>query len=207
MHRLVIAVPLLLASAPAWAGGIGILATGGIHTERLFFYSDADPDGNVYSDIDDYDQYQLTQTLPNGGLGFDLALGDRDDKIIGDCRFYWLMDGPQVDPAELTQQVEKDHVVGAYREEARHVGLGMVGLSWGIVGDPDKFLLGAIGHVGSAFITTDHTEYLAFDIGPGVTYRVARQIQLFGDVSYQGRHRKGFTHSVNGFVGARYMFD
>lgn len=207
MRRTLTAVSLLLAGPAAYAGGIGIIATGGAHTENVYFYSNADPDGNPYSDIDDYDQYQISQTIPNLGAGLDLALGDRDDRIIGDCRFYWMMDSPQTDPATLTEQVAEDTVVAAFREKPRHLGLAMIGLSWGVVGDPANFQVNAVGHVGSAFITIDHTEFLAFDIGPGVSYRVARQVQLFGDVLYQGRYRKGFTHSVNGFVGARYMFD
>lgn len=206
MRPVVIAASLMFAG-PAFAGGIGILATGGAHSETVYFYSDQSPDGAAYSDINDYDQYQIAQTLPSAGLGIDLALGDRDDKIIGDCRFYWMMDSPQKDPAALTQLVDPEHVVAAWREKPRHLGLGMVGLSWGIVGDPSKFTFGAVGHVGSAFVTFDHTEFLAFDIGPGVTLRAARQVQLFADVVYQGRYHKGITHSVNAFVGARYMFD
>jgi hypothetical protein len=206
MRRTLTALTLFVAG-PAQAGGIGILATGGAHTERVYFYSNADDEGNPYSDIDDYDQYQLTQTLPSAGAGLNLILGDRDDRIVGDCRFYWLMDSPQTDPATLTQSVEPETVVAAFREKPRHLGLGMVGLSWGIIGDPANFQLNAVGHVGSAFITLDHTEFLAFDIGPGVSLRATRQVQLFADVLYQGRFRKGFTHSVNGFVGARYLFD
>jgi hypothetical protein len=207
MHRIVVAALSLLLTAPAYAGGLGVLATGGAHTERVYFYSNADPDGNPYSDIDDYDQYQITQRLANVGGGLNLVLGDRDDRIIGDCRFYWLMDSPQTDPADADTSVPASNIVASYRDKARHLGMGMVGLSWGIVGDPAKFQLGAVGHVGAAFLTVDHTEFLAFDIGPAVTYRVARQVQVFGDFVYQGRHRKGFTHSGNLTVGARYMFD
>ena len=206
MHRIAIATLSLTFATQAHAGGLGVLMTGGSHTERVFFYSNADPDGNPYSNINDYDQYEVTQNLLHFGSGLNLVLGDRDDRIVGDCRFYWLMDTPQHDPSD-SGSVPKENVVATYRDNSRHIGMGMVGLSWGIIGNPSNFMFGAIGHVGSAFITADHTEFLAFDIGPSVTYRVARQIQLFGDVSYQGRHRKGFTHSVNAFVGARYMVD
>jgi hypothetical protein len=207
MHRILVAALSLLLTAPAYAGGLGVLATGGAHTERVYFYSNTDSEGNAYSDIDDYDQYEITQRLANVGGGLNLVLGDRDDRIIGDCRFYWLMDAPQINPVDSDTSVPADNIVASYRDKARHVGMGMVGLSWGIVGDPSKFQLGAVGHVGAAFLTVDHTEFLAFDIGPAVTYRVARQVQLFGDVVYQARHRKGFTHSGNVTVGARYMFD
>lgn len=205
--RLVVTAALALLASPAWAGGVGVLATGGAHTEKVFFYSDHTTDGVEYSDIDDYDQYEMSQTLPNFGTGFELILGDRDDRIMGNCRFYWVMDSPQKDPAETTDQVDPAYVVAAYREDPRHVGLGLVGLSWGIVGRPEKFQLVAIGHVGSAFLTTDHTEFLALDLGPGVTYKASRQVQLFADVSYQARFRKDWSQSVNGFLGARYLFD
>lgn len=207
MHRIVIAALSLSLSAPAYAGGLGILATGGAHTEKVYFYSSADPDGNPYSNINDYDQYEVTQRLPNLGGGLNLVLGDRDDRIVGDCRFYWLMDTPQRDPSGSTTQVAQENIVATYRDNARHVGIGTIGLSWGIIGDPANFQFGAVGHVGAAFITVDHTEFLVLDIGPAVTYRLARQMQLFGDVVYQARQRTVFTHSANATVGVRYMFD
>jgi hypothetical protein len=203
------ATALFFASPAAHAGGVGVIAMGGAHTEDVYFYSKVDEDGNSYSDINDYDQYKAVQTLPTMGAGVNLVLGDRDDRIIGDCRFYWMMDGAQQDPALDTALVKdpSENVVAAYREQPRHTGIALVGLSWGLVGNPDNFQLGAVGHIGSAFVTLDHTEFLTYDIGPSVTYRVTRQVQLFGDVVYQGRYRKTFSHSVVGFAGARYMFD
>lgn len=208
MRRAITAASLFLAS-DAFAGGIGILATGGVHNETVYFYSKVDEDGNEFASIDDYDQFQVKQMLPTIGSGLSLALGNRDNRIIGDCRFYWIMDSPQHDPAQDTTLVTNpsENVVAAYREQSRHLGLGMVGLSWGIVGSPQNFQLGAVGHIGAAFLTADHTEFLAFDLGPGVTWRLNRQVQLFGDVAYQARLRKELTHSVNAVVGARYMFD
>ncbi len=200
---------LALFSATAEAGGVGVLATGGAHTENLYYYSSVDPDGNAYPSLDDYDQYQTTETLPHMGGGFEFLMGDRDDKIIGVTRFYYLQDAAQIDPAtgSLPPGVTPGSVVSEHRDEVRHQGVGLIGLSWGLVGDPNKFQLNAVGHMGAAFITTDHTEFLSVDVGPGVSYRVARQVQVFADVTYQFRYRKGFTHSGNVFAGARYMFD
>lgn len=196
----------LAAVAPAYAGGLGVLATGGAHTEPLYYYSNADSDGNRYTNLKDYDQYKALQTLPQMGLGINLILGDRDDEIMGDCRFYWMMDSAQQDPAKYGE-VPQDNLVAAYRETPRHLGIGAIGLSWGLVGDPSKFQLAAVGHVGSAFITADHTEFLLADIGPGVTYRANRQVQVFADAAYQARFRKVLNHSVVATVGARYLFD
>ena len=206
--RLVIgAVLLIVPVSPALAGGLGVLATGGMHTEQVHFYSDHSPDGDEYSNVSDYDQYSLIQTLPSLGGGLELILGDRDDRIMGSVRALYINDGSQTNPAELTGEVDPDFVVGAFREKDRHLGFVMVGLSWGIIGDPGGLQLAAVGHVGSAFLTLDHTEFLAFQAGPGLTYQASRQIQLFGDAQYQGRFRKGLTHSFMASAGARYLFD
>lgn len=200
-------VTLALLTPTAEAGGVGVLATGGMHNEKLYFYSDADENGNAYPSLADYDQYELSETLGHTGGGLEFLLGDRDDKIVGVTRFYYLADLPQTDPATVTSEVDPAHVVAEYRDGVRHLGIGLIGLSWGIVGDPNGFQFNAVGHMGAAFLTTDHTEFLTVDLGPGVSYRVARQVQLFADATYQMRYRKGFTHSGNVFVGARYMFD
>ena len=208
MRRVLTAAALFL-SSPALAGGLGVIATGGAHTEKVYFYSKVDPDGVEYENLDDYDQFKSTQTLPNFGAGLNLVLGDRDDRIVGDCRFFWNIDSAQQDPATKTDLVQNpaENLVSVHRDKPRHTGIGLVGLSWGILGNPANFQFGAVGHVGSGFVTSDHTEFLVFDIGPGVSYRVARQLQIFGDVVYMARFRKKFTHSVNGYAGVRYMFD
>ena len=52
-----------------------------------------------------------------------------------------------------------------------------------------------------------HTEFLAFDMGPTVMYKVSRGIQLNADIVYQARFRKGFSHGPTGHLGVRYLFD
>ena len=206
---------LALLSDPAEAGGLGVVATGGAHTEQVYYYSSRSPEGAPYSDLEDYDQYDMTQTLPNFGGGLELVLGDRDDRIVGLFRFYYNMDGAQKDPASLdsdqrgdeTTPVASEDVVANVRDTARHIGIGSVGLSWGFLGDPGGFQFGAVGQVGAGLVTIDHTEFLLVGLGPMVTYKFARQAQLFADVQYELRIRNDFQHSVAGFAGARYLFD
>lgn len=199
----------LFLAAPAQAGGVGLLLNGGLHTEDVYFYSkvnSADPTVE-YSDVNDYEQFQLVEFVPNYGGGLELILGDRDDRILGSFRLYYNQDAPQVDPATVTDEVAPANVVAAYREDPHHVGVAYIGLSWGFLGDPANFQFGASGHLGSGFLTTDHTEFLTFDLGPMVSYRFARQTVLFADLVYQGRIRKEVSHGANFFAGIRYMFD
>jgi len=206
---------LVLLSDPADAGGLGVVATGGAHTEQVYYYSSRSPSGAPYSDLADYDQYDMTQTLPNLGAGLELLLGDRDDRIIGLFRFYYNMDAAQKNPADLdpdkrgdeTSPVASEDVVANVRDTARHIGIGSVGLSWGFLGEPDGFQFGGIGQIGAGLVTEDHTEFLLVGLGPMVTYKFARQAQLFADVQYEVRIRDELQHSVAGFAGARYLFD
>ena len=206
--RLGIAAALaFLSSAPAHAGGLGVLAIGGAHTEDLFYYSSRGPNGGQLNDVDDFPQFELTETIPNLGAGLELILGDRDDRIVGSVRAYYSGDLPQTDPAEITTEVDPRFVVGEFRDSTRHLGFMMVGMSWGILGDPNGFQFGAVGHVGGAIVTEDSTEFIAMQIGPMVTYKTSRQVQLFGDLQYQGRFRRNYNHGANLVVGARYLFD
>ncbi len=199
-----------MVAVPAQAGGFGVLLTGGAHSEKLWFHSNlATSDSGetvLLSDPSDFEKFEVTQTLPHAGTGLELILGDRDDKILGSFRFYYLMDTPQQDPSD-DAGVPAENVIVAYRSDARHIGMGMVGLSWGIIGKPESFQLGASGHVGSGFLTTDHTEFLAVDLGPMVTYKLTRQMQAFADVGWQARFRKGWSQGVNATAGVRYLFD
>lgn len=190
----------------AHAGGIGLVTTGGFHTERVYFYDRTDDDGNLYVDWRDYEQRQMSQSLGNGGAGIELVLGDRDDRILGVFRGFWNMDTPQLNPADVSGIPAAD-VVANHRERARHSGIAMIGLSWGIVGDPSGFQFGATGHVGSGFLTNDHTEFLTADIGLTANYRIARQMQAFADVVYVMRYRKEFSSGANAYLGVRYLFD
>ncbi len=201
---------LLLLASSAQAGGIGIFGTGGVHTEKLYYYSNvATVDGQSVpiADPADYPAFDITEILPSAGGGLELVLGDRDEKINGTFRFWAWADLPQVPAAEVVTDLAPENVVEAPRDTTRAIGMGMVGLNFGLIGDPDAALFGFTAHMGSGFLTTDHTEFLMADIGPQASYALTPAIRLTGDVVYTMRHRKGFSHGVNAYVGARYMFD
>lgn len=210
--RFAVAALGLSLALPAQAGGLGLVATGGAHTERLWYHTNYAYGGGEAVELDDpreYPKYEMTQTLPHFGGGFELVLGDRDDRFLGTFRAYYLQDAPQKDPAELTteENVKTAHVVAAYRDSSRHLGVGMIGLTWGFVDIGSTMRFGVTAHVGSGFLTNDHTEFLAVDVGPTLTWRASKTVSAFADIPYQFRWRKGASHSVNGFVGVRYMFD
>ena len=210
--RFAVAALALFLALPAQAGGIGLLATGGAHSEKLYYHTDHTygADGAVALDNQrDYPKYEMSQFLPHFGGGFELVLGDRDDRFLGTFRGYYLMDSPQADPAQVTNEpkVQSKHVVAAYRDTPRHLGMGLVGLSWGFVDIGDSVRFGVTAHVGSGFLTNDHTEFLAIDAGPMITWRTGKTTMVFADLPWQFRWRKGSSHSVNAFAGIRYMFD
>lgn len=184
-------------SSPALAGGLGLLGTFGLHGEKVYYY-DAD---------DDFQQYSLNQTIPNYGGGLELILGDRDDRIMGTLRAYWMQDGPQKAPNTVAGIVNPAGATFAHRSTAANVGMASVGLQWGIIGSPDLFQLNAVGGVGSGFLTVDHTEFLFFEGGIGAHYQFARSMQVFGNVLYSGRWRKGYEHGPIAYAGVRYLFD
>ncbi|MBT3217797.1 MAG: hypothetical protein HN348_01790 [Proteobacteria bacterium] len=198
---------LFFFTSSAFAGGFGLMMHGGTHSERVYFYSDHDAAGDKLANFRDYEQYQLVQSLLNGGGGIELILGDRDDKITGVFRGYYLIDQAQKDPADFTELVDPSYVVSTHRETARHSGVAQIGLNWGIFGKPKGFQFGAVAHVGSGFMTSDHTEFLTADIGLTINYRFIRQMQFFTDVVYQMRWRKGASHGATMFTGVRYLFD
>lgn len=120
---------LLPLTSDALAGGIGLMATGGAHNEALYYYESVDADGNVITDPDQFVQFKDPQIIPNFGGGLEFLLGDRDDRIFGVTRFFYQQDLAQGDPTQGAQN--PDAVVVAYRDQARHVGVGTIGLSWG----------------------------------------------------------------------------
>jgi len=220
--RRFIGAALLLAPAPALAGGMGIMASGGLHQEQVYFYSSHSTiNDRVYSSQFDYEQFRVNQYIPQIGGGFEVLLGDaRDDKIVGSVRVLYNADLAQHDPSEQVDgavvatnpesnvdALSVDNVVGAYRPDIRHMGFVMVGLSWGLVGDPNGLQFALVGHVGTALVTLDHTEFFMAQAGPGITYRLNRRTQLAADLQYQARFRKTFTHSGSGNVSLRYLFD
>ena len=210
--RFAVAALALSLAVPAHAGGLGVLGTAGVHTETVYYHTDHAYLDGAEIELDDpalYPNYDMQQTLSNMGAGFELVLGDRDDRFLGTFRWYYLVDAPQQDPATATTEpgVKSAHVIASYRDTPRQIGMGMVGLSWGFIDLGDTMRLGVSAHVGSGFLTNDHTEFLAVDVAPMFTWRMSRTMQMFVDTPYQMRFRKGASHSFNLFAGVRYMFD
>ncbi len=218
----------LLAAAPASAGGIGILVGGGMRTEEVYYYSSqAAGEGGSAVNINDTDlwpQYRLDTIIPQGIGGLEVQLGDRDDRIMGIFRFYYQGELPEPDPTTMdlseldpaVSGVSEDAIHAATRQTIQHNGVASVGLSWGIFGSPDTWQLGVSGHLGSGFLSTNATTptgettsptFLQANIGPTFNVKVARQVQLFTDLSYQARYHKDVEHGANLMLGARYLFD
>lgn len=197
MRTLAALLASLAFASPAFAGGLGLMGTFGLHNEPVYFYDAAN----------DNAQYRLNQTIPNYGAGFELVLGDRDDRILGTLRGYMVQDAPQKAPATITQIVNPNNVVAAHRDTPRNIGMASVGLQWGIIGSPDLFQLNAVVGLGSGFLTNDHTEFLFLEGGVGAHYQFARSMQAFGNVMYSMRWRKGAQHGPIAYAGVRYLFD
>lgn len=197
MSRLPVLLLALVASSDAWAGGLGLFGTGDIRTQHTYYYRN----GNSL------DQYELTQWILGGGAGFEVILGDKDDRLTGVFRGYWVLEAPEKNPADLNPEIPANEVTAAVREEPRNVGVAMAGLSWAYWGDPEGFALTAQAMLGSGFLTKDHTEYFQAEIGPGVSWEFAKDFRLFFDANYQFRYRKGTQHGVSAYLGVRYLFD
>ncbi|MFK7931858.1 MAG: hypothetical protein AB8H79_27015 [Myxococcota bacterium] len=180
----------------AVAGGIGVVGTGGMFSDRVYYY-----------DADD-NQYRQNQIIPTFGTGLDLVVGDRDDRIVGIARFYWQADGAERNPADSSGiPIAGSEVTAAPRDSTRNTGVFAVGLQGGLIGDPDKAMLVINGTVGSGFMTPDHTEYVFGELGVGGTVRVGNQIELFANVNAHMRFRKWLRPGATTYAGARVLFD
>jgi len=186
-------------STPALAGGIGLMGLGGLHTERVYYYDE------------ELIQFKDVQYPPTVGGGLVAMLGDRDDKVLGIMKFYYAQDENPSDPESFSTEA-----VGAvtynYRREDRHLGIVTAGVQWGLVGDPGAFMFNLVTGIGAGVITRDSSEFVMLDIGPGVHYTFLDAFQVFADVTFQPRYRKGqlpgaIQQSGGGSLGVRYMFD
>ena len=182
-----------VAGAPAHAGGLGVVATGGLHTDRAYYYNAEGQQG-----IDN-------QNLPQAGVGIEGLLGDRDDKILGIMRIYWLREAPPNTPD--TQGVEDAEHPDYDSLEPRDVGVAEIGIQWGLLGDPRGLQLALSTLVGTGFLTTDDTPFALADVGIGGTLAATESIQLFANVAMTLRHRKIVSYGPAAYAGARYLFD
>lgn len=182
----------LLAPASARAGGFGILTTAGSHGDRVYGYS-LDAAGDYQQETPE------DQQNANFGGGFEVILGDKDNRILGIFRGYYLQDAAQRPPAEGE--------VSVVRETSRDIGVITAGLQWGIIGDPTGLQLVAVANLGSGVFTTDFSEYLLGEAGVGGTWMTGRRIQVAATLTGGSRYRKRFYPTANAYVGVRYLFD
>ncbi len=199
----------VFASAPALAGGMGVIVNGGTHQDRFYAYdlSDTERIQNTYI----YDQMR-----PNYGFGLQGILGDRDDNYVGTAKFWYQSDAAQTDEGIGQKAVSEDgstagqaegELTYAYRKQSKGMGLATAGVQWRLWGEPLGFQLSAITNVGAAFMTPDSSEFLLVEVGPGAHYTLNKRVQINAEVVYQARYRKGLRHGASGTVGVRYLFD
>jgi hypothetical protein len=193
---LLAAVGLSLLPLSASAGGIGVIASGGIHEGRAPYYRS---DGLQGIDV---------QQRPNAGVGGEALLGDKDDKIQGVVRLYVLSDWPLNEPDVSNESSDYEYTWPAHEDlPIKHQGAIMVGVQWGILGDPGGFQFTATSLVGSGFATMDNLEFFMIEPGVGVTYMLNERLQAHANLAATIRYRKRVYTGANAYAGIRYMFD
>jgi hypothetical protein len=188
---------LALAPAPAWAGGFGLLLNGGAHDDRVYGYTE-EANG-------DYTQDPSAQFNANLGAGLEVVLGDRDNKVLGLFRGYYLQDVPQT-------PVEGD--LSPVREVPRDIGVVTAGLQWGVLGDPGALQGVIVSTLGAGLFTCsrgaqcdDLTEFILAEAGVGGTWMVERRVQVAASVTGGIRYRNRVLPTANAYLGVRYLFD
>lgn len=189
---------LALASSPAYAGGIGLVTTAGIHGDRVYSYN-VDVNGEATQRAVD------EQLNPNFGGGLEVVIGDKDLKIMGIFRGYYLQDAAQQEPSG--KPPEGSTMVFNVREVPDDLGMVTAGLQWGLVGDPGNLQLTAIGTIGAAVFTSDLSGYTTAEAGIGGTWMAARRVQAHASVTGGIRYYKRVTPTTNAYLGVRYLFD
>jgi len=194
MRNIVITTLVLSAttSMPAFAGGFGLLANGGMHAAPAYYYAPSGAQG-----VDN-------QFRPNVGYGAEILIGDSDDRILGVMRAYINNDWPTTAP---NVTIEDAAIPPADEQDIRFDGIITIGAQWGIWGEPLGFQLIATSMIGCAAATIDNLEYLIAEGGIGVTYNLSEQMQLASTIAVAGRYRKSLSHAESGFVSVRYLFD
>jgi hypothetical protein len=186
------AFALLAAPLPALAGGVGLVATAGMHGDRVYSY-DVDVNG-VPTQADPENQLN-----PNYGAGLEIVLGDKDLKVAGVFRGYYLQDAPEQEP--------KNAPVFNIRDTPRDLGLITAGLQWGILGDPGMLQLTVVGTIGAGVFTEDMDGYVTAEAGVGGTWMAARRVQVAASITGGARYHKRFFPATNAYAGVRYLFD
>jgi hypothetical protein len=199
--RILLSLIGLLFASNANAGSFGLYGAGGIHEGKAYYYRDV---GTVQG-ID-------SQYRPHAGSGFEMMLGDKDNRLIGQVRLAWNHDWALNDP---TYTVDKNDDGENYTyshpdyasEDDRDDGVISVGLQWGIWGEPTALQIIGVTAFSSGFWTVDSLEYFMPEAGLGATYTINDQYQFHSTVSLAPRYRKGLLWGTNAVAGVRYLFD
>ncbi len=193
---LLAAVGLSLTPLSANAGGMGVITLAGLHEGRAPYYRD---DGEQGIDV----QYR-----PNAGFGLEGMLGDKDDKIQGVARLFLLSDWPLLEPDTSGEDDSFEYEHPPHEDQPiRHQGAVMVGVQWGLYGDPGGLQLTATTLAGSGFATMDNLEFFMVEPGIGATYMLGERLQAHANVAASVRYRKRAYLGGNAYAGLRYMFD
>ena len=186
---------LLLSASPALAGGVGLISTDGVHGDRVYYYST--------NSIGETTQMPpLDELNSNFGGGLEIMLGDKDYKINGFFRMYYMADAPVTPPPDADK-----YTFNIRSDSVREMGIADVGLQFGFLGEPDRFQLCAIGLLGTAAMTTDTTEFFQAQAGIGATYTFLRHVQAHAEFDGGVRYRKRIYPTANFTAGIRYLFD
>ena len=182
----------------AVAGGVGVTMGGGFHQDEAYYYRDDGEQG-----ID-------KQRPLNSGVGAELLLGDRDDRVLGVVRGYMAFDAPlsNPDPVELGEDPSYDYTFpDVEAQPGAKVGAIAVGIQWGLWGDPNRFQVIATSLIGAPFWTTNNLETALFQGGVGASYTMNERFQFVGSLDGTARFRKSFSLGADVWLSARYMFD
>ena len=171
---------------------VGLVTTAGMHGDRVYSY-DVDAAGDATQNTPE------NQLNPNYGGGVEIVLGDKDLKVSGVFRGYYLQDARQQDPKEGT--------VYNVRTVPRDLGIVSAGIQWGLVGDPGNIQLTAVSTIGSGVFTTDLAGFITAEAGVGGTWMAARRVQVAASVTGGIRYQKRFYPTTNAYAGVRYLFD
>ncbi len=190
--RLFAALLLLASPASALAGGVGLVGTAGAHGDRVYSYTE-DVNGVATQETPE-DQFN-----PNFGTGLEIILGDKDLKVAGVFRGYYLQDAPQQTPSSGT--------IWNVRRVPRDLGMVSAGLQWGVLGDPGALQLTVVANMGAAVFTDDLAGYVTADAGGGGTWMASRHLQVAASVTGGARYHKRFFPAANAYLGVRYLFD
>lgn len=187
---------LVMLTAPAQAGGIGVLGLAATHSEKVYFY---DENSTQYSDI---------QLRPTSGFGFEAMLGDRDDRLIGLMRAYYMTDFQARAGNVQTGNIQGELTIPLDDDfRFRSVGVFTAGLQWGLWGDPTGLQINLVTSLGAAVITPDATEFLLVEVGPGVHYVINKKYVVHAEAVGHLRYRKSPSFGGGLNVGVRYYFD